>query len=95
MVWARESEVPRSHGAHQELSDREVRILILLAAGVTRQRIAQQLFVSTASVAAAIHCLYVKFHVSNSTSLVAMAYATGMLKEGVWPPALNSETGPD
>lgn len=70
------------------LSEREARLLVLLAEGGTRHNIAGKLFISPASVGAAIHALCVRFHVGGSTALVAKAYGMGLLT--TWPPTLNT-----
>ncbi|MGN9844159.1 response regulator transcription factor [Nonomuraea sp. H19] len=68
------------------LSDRDLNLLTLLAAGFSTERIAQSLYVSKPT--AAEHCgrLFARFGCKNRTELVAYAYAHGLLETGVWPP---------
>lgn len=68
------------------LSERDLTILALLAAGTSTERIARRLHLSKPTTAE--HCgkLFARFGCKNRTELVAFAYAHGLLATGVWPP---------
>jgi DNA-binding CsgD family transcriptional regulator len=71
------------------LTEREGRVLELLAAGLPTRDIATRLFVSRQAVTYHIGNLLAKFQTSNRAGLVARAYVLGLLAPG-WPPRMLS-----
>jgi len=58
----------------QQLSERELAILRLIAEGVTTKEIASQLFLSEASVKRGVHIIFEKLGVRNRSEAVSEAY---------------------
>jgi len=58
----------------QQLSERELAILRLIAEGVTTKEIASQLFLSEASVKRGVHLIFEKLGVRNRSEAVSEAY---------------------
>lgn len=67
------------------LTEREGRVLELLATGLPTRDIAARLFVSRQAVTYHIGNLLAKFQARNRAGLVARAYVLGLLAPG-WPP---------
>jgi LuxR family maltose regulon positive regulatory protein len=63
----------------EPLSDRELEVLQLVSTGLTNQQIAEQLFLSLATVKWHTHNIYGKLGVNNRTRAVAMARKLGIL----------------
>jgi LuxR family maltose regulon positive regulatory protein len=63
----------------EPLSDREMEVLRLLAAGLTNKQIADQLFVSISTVKSHVHHISSKLDVSNRTQAVARARQLNLL----------------
>lgn len=61
------------------LSERELTILRLIADGVITEGIAQQLFLSEASVKRSVHIIFDKLDVRNRSEAVAEAYRRGLI----------------
>ena len=72
---------PPSREMVEPLSSRELEILELVAKGLTNQQIAEQLFLSLATVKWHTHNIYGKLGVHNRTQAVAKARALGMLPQ--------------
>jgi len=63
----------------EPLSEREMDVLRLLAAGLTNKQIAEQLFVSISTVKSHVHHISSKLNVSNRTQAVAQARQLNLL----------------
>lgn len=63
----------------EPLSEREMEVLYLLAAGLTNRQIADQLIVSVSTVKSHVHHISGKLQVSNRTQAVARAREVGLL----------------
>lgn len=61
------------------LSDRELEVLCLIAAGLSNQEIAQQLVIAVSTVKSHINHIYGKLNVSSRTQAVARARTVGIL----------------
>jgi DNA-binding NarL/FixJ family response regulator len=61
------------------LSDREVQVLELVAAGLTNREAADRLFISEATVKTHLVHLYAKLEVGDRAAAVAVAYQRGLL----------------
>jgi len=61
------------------LSERELEVLRLLAAGLTNQQIAQQLVIAVSTVKSHINHIYGKLNVSSRTQAVAQAQTLDIL----------------
>ncbi len=68
------------HEPYESLTDRELEILRLIAAGLTNQQIADQLFVTLDTVKWHNKHSFQKLHVSNRTQAVARARELGLLE---------------
>ncbi|GIT79737.1 hypothetical protein LLS1_14060 [Leifsonia sp. LS1] len=66
---------------------RDVKIIVYLAQGYSRQQIASLLYMSEANVAYRLHLMRTRAHVQNSAALVARAYSLELLDRSAWPPA--------
>lgn len=73
------------------LTEREARVLELVATGLPTRDIAARLFVSRQAVTYHIGNLLAKFQASNRAGLVARAYVLGLLTLG-WPPRMETAT---
>ena len=62
------------------LSDRETEVLKLMAAGLSNQEIAEQLFISIHTVKTHGTNIYTKLGVKRRTQAVSIARATGLLR---------------
>lgn len=71
---------------HVALTDRDVRLVIMLARGHTTDRVARELRVSRHTVGERISVLLGRSGCRNRTELVAYCYAHGLLAPGIWPP---------
>jgi FixJ family two-component response regulator len=82
-VGRRGSAAPRAGGGSpaliEPLSDRELEVLRLVAAGLRAAEIAAQLFVSEGTVRRHLHNLYCKLGVTGGTRAVAQGRALGLL----------------
>jgi ATP/maltotriose-dependent transcriptional regulator MalT len=66
-------------GAQEALTDRELEVLRLVAAGTTNKEAARRLFISEATVKTHLLHLYAKLRVRDRASAVAAAYKAGLL----------------
>ncbi len=63
-----------------QLTDRELDVLRLLATGATNRQIAQELFIGKETVKTHVSNLLRKFSAASRTEVVALSYASGLLK---------------
>lgn len=70
----------------QELTSRDIDLVVMLARGHTTDRIARQIRLSRHTVGERISNLLERFQCHNRTELVAYFYAHGLLEAGTWPP---------
>lgn len=68
----------------------ELRVLQLVALGMTSREIAEALWVSRQAVTYHIGNLFMKLRADSRAGLVARAYAVGVLSPGKWPPAADA-----
>jgi PAS domain S-box-containing protein len=73
-----------SRGA--SLSEMSVKVLEGTAAGLTSEFLAAHLFISRQAVDYHIARMLRQFGMPNRAALIALAYSTGILKTGTWPP---------
>jgi len=66
----------------EPLSQRELEVLQLVAAGSTNKEAAARLFISEATVKTHLLHIYAKFGVSDRAAAVAEAFNTGLLTPG-------------
>ena len=78
------------HG-HVHLTERELAVLRLIAAGRTNAQIAAELYISAQSVGRCIGMLLLRTHADNRAELVGRAYVEGVLDSDVWPPRLTGQ----
>ena len=71
------------------LETHELEILELVARGMTTNEIARELCLSRQAVTYHLGHMLAKTGTANRTALVALAYASAILRPGVWPPRLN------
>jgi DNA-binding CsgD family transcriptional regulator len=67
----------------------ELRVLQLVALGLTSREIAGRLWVSRQAVTYHIGNLLMKLRADSRAGLVARAYAIGVLSPGTWPPVID------
>jgi len=70
---------PSDRNGPQDLSDREVEVLVCLATGARNDQIAEQLFISIKTVKSHLTSMFRKLDVTNRTEAVARAMARGLL----------------
>jgi DNA-binding NarL/FixJ family response regulator len=63
----------------QEITVREIEVLVLLAEGFSRKEIADQLGISLTTVVTHLGHIYEKLHVQNAPAAVSKGYLTGIL----------------
>jgi DNA-binding NarL/FixJ family response regulator len=68
------------HPAHEQLSDRELEVLTLIAQGETNRGAATRLFISEATVKTHLLHIYAKLDVGDRAAAVAAAYERGLLR---------------
>jgi DNA-binding NarL/FixJ family response regulator len=68
--------------ADEPLSPRELEVLELVARGSTNRRVAEQLFISEATVKTHLLHIYAKLGVNDRAAAVAAAFERGMLQPG-------------
>lgn len=73
---------PGTAGASEPLSQREIEVLELVAAGTTNREIAAKLFISEATVKTHLLHLYRKLGVTDRAAAVAAAFHHGLLRPG-------------
>ena len=69
----------RRHAIREPLSERELEVLALLAAGRSNRQIASELFVALSTVKTHIKNIYGKLDVRNRTQAVSRAGELGLL----------------
>lgn len=74
----------------RELTDREMSILCLVAAGLTNSEVSRRLHISRHTVAQHIANMLQRAPARNRAELVARAYAAGMLNIAEWPPSIST-----
>ena len=75
-------------------TEAEVRVLELVALGLSSREIAQRLWISRQGVTYHIGNLFTKLRASSRAGLVARAYATGLLDLRSWPPRVQADARP-
>ncbi|GAA2832070.1 LuxR C-terminal-related transcriptional regulator [Crossiella cryophila] len=80
-----------AHDRTPALSATRARILEGIAAGATSQRLAARLHLSVRGVEYHLAAMQRAFAASNRVTLVARAYAAGVLVAGSWPPRVAEE----
>ena len=75
------------------LTEREARVLELVAEGLATAEVAVRLHVSGKDVEYHLHNLLSKFESRNRTGLVSRAFALGYLSTQEWPPEARREVG--
>lgn len=73
----------------RRITPAELRVLQLVALGLTSREIAERLWVSRQAVTYHIGNLLMKLRADSRAGLVARAYAIGVLSPGTWPPAVD------
>ena len=74
----------------RRITPAELRVLQLVALGLTSREIAETLWVSRQTVTYHIGNLFMKLRADTRAGLVARAYAIGILSPGRWPPAIDA-----
>jgi DNA-binding CsgD family transcriptional regulator len=77
------------------LTASELRVLELVALGLSSKQVAARLWVSRQAVTYQIGNLLGKLRARTRTGLVARAYALGVLEPGVWPPRVAEPDAPN
>ncbi|MHB1064618.1 MAG: response regulator [Georgenia sp.] len=72
--------IDRMRAPTQSLSSRETEVLVLVAAGLPNQQIAQRLFVSQATVKSHLVHIFTKLDVDSRTAAVAAAVDRGLIR---------------
>ena len=75
-------------------TEAEVRVLELVALGLSSQEIAERLWISRQGVTYHIGNLFTKLRADSRAGLVSRAYAAGLLHPGSWPPHVRLEARP-
>ncbi len=75
------STLPRKR-INREITEREMEVLTLLAQGLVKKEIANQLGISTTTVVTHVAHIYEKLHVQNAPSAVAKAFRLGLFAPG-------------
>ena len=73
----------------RRITSAELRVLQLVALGMTSRQIAERLWVSRQAVTYHIGNLFMKLRADSRAGLVARAYAMGVMSTGTWPPAID------
>jgi len=76
---------PENRQLQDQLTDREVEILNLIAQGLTNQEIAKKLFLSLETIRWYTKRIYSKMYVSNRTQAAALAREMGLLSDNLTP----------
>lgn len=77
----------RCHSWEQSLTAREIQVLLLAAEGEQNTAIAHMLKISPRTVEQHVTNMLQKIGANSRAELIARAYAVGILRCGVWPPA--------
>jgi DNA-binding NarL/FixJ family response regulator len=78
----------RLRHSERPLTEMDALVLEGVAAGVPTTQLAAKVYLSRGGVEYHVTRLLREFRVSNRTALVSMAYATGILAVGQWPPCV-------
>lgn len=70
----------------QHLTDRQLDVLVLIAAGHTNTEIAERLCVSPETVAHHLRDMLTRADARNRAELLARAFVSGLLRDDDWPP---------
>jgi DNA-binding CsgD family transcriptional regulator len=73
------------------LTQREGRVLELVAAGLSSRLAAQTLHVSAKDIEYHVSNLITKFQANNRTGVVGRAFVLGNLNSNTWPPRITQE----
>jgi|CZKT01.1.fsa_nt_gi DNA-binding CsgD family transcriptional regulator len=76
----------RCQSGADHLTDREIEVLVLVAAGRHNKQIAQELGISTRTVDHHLRTMLRRARAETRSELVARCYAAGILMAGTWPP---------
>ena len=90
----REVEHPGSLFPIRLPTEAEVRVLELVALGLSSKEIAERLWISRQGVTYHIGNLFTKLRADSRAGLVSRAYAAGLLDSGSWPPHVRLEARP-
>ncbi|HEY7145208.1 MAG TPA: helix-turn-helix transcriptional regulator [Streptosporangiaceae bacterium] len=77
----------RCPSAARHFTDREIDVLLLVAAGQPNRRIAQALGISTRTVDHHLRVMLGRAGAASRAELIARSYAAGVLVSHAWPPA--------
>jgi PAS domain S-box-containing protein len=77
---------PRPADRGPSLSEMSAKVLEGTAVGLTSEVLAARLFISCKTVDYHIARMLRQFDMPNRAALIALAYSTGILKTGIWPP---------
>ena len=80
--FAARSKNPVRAGDLDPLTEREREVLTQVAAGLSNEQIAQQLFISSATARTHVGHLISKLNVRDRTQLAVLAYETGVVRPG-------------
>ncbi|GAB1642138.1 response regulator transcription factor [Krasilnikovia sp. MM14-A1259] len=72
----------------ERVSEREMRLMAMLARGHTTDRAARELRLSRHTVGEEISALLGRFNCRNRAELVAYCYVHQLLPVGIWPPPI-------
>lgn len=64
------------------MTDREIDVLRLVATGISNAEVAQELFLSDATVKTHLNRVLAKLRLSNRTQAVVLAYECGLVQPG-------------
>lgn len=73
------------------LTDRQAEVLRLAAAGLPASQIAQRLSITRRTVEDHLHAMRQRTNTHSGVELVALAFTTGVLVPGSWPPSLSDQ----
>ena len=69
-----------SHPLHEQLTDREMEVLLLIAQGKSNQEIADELFIALKTVKTHVSNILSKLEVQDRTQAVVYAFQNGLVK---------------
>jgi DNA-binding CsgD family transcriptional regulator len=77
---------------YEHLTAREIRVLCLVAAGLSNTRISESLHLSSHTIDRHLGNMLRRSSADNRAALVARAYYAGVLVPGIWPPSVSGRT---